>query len=251
MWRRALRTQCNRVLVVALLVVALPSISIANRLWSGTGPRLVRVWVRWGARLTGVRFEQCGAGGVDPSGVDPSGVDPSGVDPSGLRVLVANHSSVLDIAAIVATHPTARFVAGADLFKIPLLAGAMRAVGTVPVDRSSGSGKLSLAGQVAEGCLTVFAEGAIAAPGSRLPFHRGAFALAIEMGADVVPVAIRHSASCLPPKSAMGVRPGTVEVEYLPSIRTGDLTFADRYRLCEQVEHAILSALGADDGGIG
>lgn len=45
------------------------------------------------------------------------------------------------------------------------------------------------------------------------------------------------------------MRPGTVVVEYLPSIRTDSLVWADRYQLCDQVEHAILGALEADDGG--
>ena len=230
-----LRVLVNRLIVVALLLVAFAHVALTERLREGSGPSVARRWVQLGARLTGVSFERVGEVTARPAG---------------LQVLVANHSSPLDIAAVLATHPTARFVAGADLFNIPLLAAAMRALGTVPVDRRSGSGRLIVDGE-SGGVLAVFAEGAIAAPGRRLPFHRGPFAMAIGAGAEVVPVAIHHSAQRLPPKSALGVRPGPVIVEYLSTIATESLDLADRYRLCDEVETAIHSALGPGDGGTG
>ncbi len=227
------RVHLNRVITTALLFVALPHVAMAERVRKGSGPRVARRWVRAGGRWTGVRFEQGGT---------------LAAQPGGLQLLAANHSSPLDIAAILATHPSARFVAGADLFKIPLLASAMRAVGTVPVDRKSGAGRLEVP-EGDHGVLTVFPEGAIAPRGRRLPFHRGAFALAIATGAEVVPVAIHHSARSLPPQAALGVRPGTVVVEYLPAISTRGLESADRHHLCQQVEESILAALDRSDGG--
>ena len=179
----------NRVVAAAMLLMAFPHVVVSERVRAGAGHRVARWWVRAGGRCTGVRFEQ--------SGTAVAGHD-------GLQILAANHSSPVDIAAILATHPTARFVAGADLFRLPLLASAMRAIGTVPVDRKSGSGRLEVPAGTA-GVLAVFPEGAIAPPGRRLPFHRGAFALAIAAGAEVVPVAIHHSARSLPPKAALGV----------------------------------------------
>jgi 1-acyl-sn-glycerol-3-phosphate acyltransferase len=228
------RRQLNRLIVAGILLIALVHVTVGDRLRKGSGHRAARIWVNIGARLTGLHFETCGAGGSKPVG---------------LQLLVANHSSPLDIAAVLATHPSARFVAGADLFKIPLLGAAMRALGTVPVDRRSGSGRLTVADPQEPGVLAVFPEGAIAPLGQRLPFHRGAFALAIEARADVVPVAIHHSAARLPPKGALAVRPGTVVVEYLPSISTLSLVLEDRYRLSDQVERAIVSALDSSDGG--
>jgi 1-acyl-sn-glycerol-3-phosphate acyltransferase len=73
--------------------------------------------------------------------------------------------------------------------------------------------------------------------------------MAIEHNAVLVPVAVHSSAACLPPHSALGVRPGTVTVELLDPIPTRSLTLADRHRLCEQAEGRIRAALQTADGG--
>lgn len=245
------RRQVNRVAAVALLVVALPQVALAEKLGAGRGRRAAVRWLRRAGRLTGVRFESRGTGHLRP-----------GV----LQVLAPNHSSLMDAAALLVTCPDVSFVAGADLFRIPLLAGAMRALGTVPVDRRSGGGtRLELGGDgrgdgrgggrgggpVGGGPVVVFPEGRLAAPGTRLPFRRSAFAAAVEHRAPVVPVAIHNSSGRLAPGSRLGVVPGTVLVEFLPAIDTADLTPDDRYRLCEEAEAAVLDALGPADGGRG
>lgn len=233
-----LRVWLNRLLVALMLVVALPHIAFTGRVRPWRAGRSARRWVLVAGRLTGVRFEQRGHLESRP-----------GVP----QVLVSNHSSPLDIAALLAVVPDLRFVAGADLFKFPLLGPAMRAMGTVPVDRRSRNGShLEVPGSdiSPEWTLAVFPEGAIAPAGRRLPFKRGAFALAIERAADVVPAAIHHSARLLPPKGRLGVRPGEVVVEFLPPLPTAGLTLAGRYRLCESAERSVLGVLGSDDGGL-
>src|SRR6058998_4200492 len=52
-------------------------------------------------------------------------------------VYASNHSSMFDIWALFATLPgSVRFVAKQELFRIPLLGGAMRAAGHIPIDRA-------------------------------------------------------------------------------------------------------------------
>lgn len=234
---RAARVQYNRLVAVAVLAAALPSVIVVGKFSRSTAAALGKYWVRLGAHLTGVRFVQQG------SPISPAARP---------QILVANHSSLLDAVALLAVHPTVRFVAAADLFKIPLLAAAMRALGAVPVDRRPGRGvrlhvpELTAGGG---GPFVVFPEGGIAPRGQRLPFKRGAFVLAIESGADVIPVAIHHSARSLPPGGRFGVVPGTVTVEYLPRLSTAGLVLADRHRLCDQARQAIVDALDAEDGG--
>ncbi len=233
-----LRVWLNRLLVALGLGIALPHIAFTGPVRPQKARRCARRWVLIAGRLTGVRFEK--RGHLESRPEVP-------------RVLVSNHSSPLDIAALLAVVPDLRFVAGADLFKLPLLGSAMRAMGTVPVDRRSRNGshlELPVRDVSPEWTLAVFPEGAIAPAGRRLPFKRGAFALAIERSADVVPVAIHHSAHLLAPKGRLGVRPGKVVVEFLPSLSTDGLTLADRYRLCERAEQSLLGALGSDDGGL-
>ena len=129
----------------------------------------------------------------------------------------------------------------------------MRGVDALPVDRRSrDGGHLSAPGLGGNSSapLVVFPEGGIPPRGQRLDFHRSAFSLAIEAGADIVPVAIHHSSRSLPPKGKLGVRPGVVTVEFRPLIPTAGLTHADRFDLCEQARRSICEVLGEEDGGL-
>jgi len=166
--------------------------------------------------------------------------------------VVPNHSSLLDIPALLWADPNVRFVATAGLFRIPVLAAAMRAVGTVPIDRRDhdrAQRQLDrLVGQrdlVVGGDIAVFAEGGIAPAGQRLPFKTGAFSLAIRTGCPVVPVAIRGSDRLLPPKGRLLVRSGVVIVEFLDIVDTTGLTLDDRHavrdHVCDLVSEAVLA----------
>mgnify|MGYP001107690055 CR=1 FL=1 len=70
------------------------------------------------SRLCGIRYVVDGA---------------TRLDAATTYVLVPNHSSPLDIPAVLMARPSARFVAAAELFRVPLLGGTMRALGSVAV----------------------------------------------------------------------------------------------------------------------
>jgi 1-acyl-sn-glycerol-3-phosphate acyltransferase len=162
-------------------------------------------------------------------------------------VYVPNHRSHLDIPAVLLARPAVRFVAASELFRIPLLAGTMRALDTVPIDRKDHRrARAQLAELTASpGPLevVVFAEGGIELAGQERPFKSGAFALALDAGAAIVPVAIHGAAEVAPPERRLLVRPGTVRVELLPVVPTEGLGRADRKRLRAEVEAAIDGAL--------
>lgn len=227
-----MRAQLNRLVVGAALLLGLPAIAVAERLRPGWGRVVVATSVRLCARACGVRFEIRGAERL----VDvPS------------CVLVPNHASPLDIAALLVAVPQARFAAAAELFEKPLLAGAMRAVGTVAIDRRRPRearrqlAELSLSSEPM--LLIVFPEGGIAPVGSRLPFKTGAFALAIGRQVPVVPVAIHGTADILPPGARLAARRGTVTVEFLQPLATTGITPRGRTALRDRAEGAVLAAL--------
>jgi 1-acyl-sn-glycerol-3-phosphate acyltransferase len=234
---RALRTQLNRLITAVVLLLALPHVAVMRPLGPRRARGAARFWVRMAARLTGVHFETWGHLEARP-----------GV----AQVLVANHSSLLDAVAILAVQPKARFVAGADLFKIPLLGSALRALQTIPVDRRSANRSLLVipeSDRAGEWVLAVFPQGAIGSAGERMRFRRGAFAMAIQQHADIVPVAIHHSERILPPRARLAVKPGVVAVEFLSAMRTKDLILDDRHGLCDRAEQAVFSALRAEEAG--
>jgi 1-acyl-sn-glycerol-3-phosphate acyltransferase len=54
------------------------------------------------------------------------------------RVFVSNHVSWYDIFTLLSILPRYRFVATAELFKIPLFGPAARRAGTIPIQRETG-----------------------------------------------------------------------------------------------------------------
>ncbi len=229
-----IRPQLNRVLAAVALLVALPAIAVGEHLRRGGGRAVARRTILIAARLCGVTFE---LGGTPVTSL-PSPA-----------VYTPNHSSPMDIAAMLAIGPQTRFVAAAELFRIPLLASAMRALGTVPLERRDPALARSQLEALVEECagrtmsLVIFPQGGIGGNDRALPFKSGAFALATRTGAPVIPVAIHRTADVLPPRHHLAIRPGVVTVEFLEEIDTGALTLDDRHALRDDAESSVLDAL--------
>lgn len=145
-------------------------------------PRVMRIWARVFLFVTGTRVTVEGA---------------ERVDPAGSYVFVGNHTSNLDIPVIMARLPVSiRFLAKKELFKVPVLGGAMRAIHMVETDRRLGpSAHRSINRQVATVIerglsLMIFPEGTRSDDGRMLPFKKGAFRIAVDNSMPVVPVTI-------------------------------------------------------------
>lgn len=231
-WPIALRAQLNRAMVGCILFVGLPAIALAEAVRTGAGRRVALAAVRLAARVSGVRIE---VGGGDT------------LAPGRTYVFVPNHRSHLDIVAMLLARPDARFVGAQELFRIPLLASAMRALGTVPVDRRDRRRSTdqfeSLRAEDGPSEIVVFAEGGIVPIGEEWRFKTGAFVLALQREADLVPVAIRGARDVAPPERRLLVRPGLVTVDLLPPVPTVGLGLGDRKGLRTEVEGAVRAAL--------
>lgn len=121
----------------------------------------------------------------------------------------------MDIPAVLVAQSHVRFAAASELFRIPLLRGAMRALGTIAVDRdvpARARRQLAAATTGDPYRLVVFAEGGIGDDETPLAFKTGPFALAIEARAAIVPVAITGARGILPSGVRLAARPGTVWV---------------------------------------
>lgn len=122
-------------------------------------------------------------------------------------VLVSNHASYLDSYALLAKLPGyIRFTAKKELAKYFFTRIPLKNIHTEFVDRYDTGKSLAdthrLANTLKAGnALMFFAEGTFTrAPGLR-PFHLGAFSVAAEAAAPVIPVAIRGTRSILRPDS--------------------------------------------------
>ncbi len=111
-------------------------------------------------------------------------------------ILCCNHQSMLDMFILVITFPTQIcFMAKKELFKNPIAAWFFSSLGAFPVDRGSGDTsaiKNALAVLEQNKVLGIFPEGTRNTNGRPGKAKAGAAMLAMNSGADVLPVAINY-----------------------------------------------------------
>jgi 1-acyl-sn-glycerol-3-phosphate acyltransferase len=172
-------------------------------------------------------------------------------DPKRTYVVMPNHLSTVDIWAIFVAVPVPlRFIAKKQLGQIPLFGWAMRAGRFIFIDRQNASSARRTIDHAAErirqGCsVVIFPEGTRSRDGRLAPFKKGGFHLAINSGAEVVPVAIRGTREVMPRGSFL-IRPGTVEIEIGAPISTAGLGAEDRQALLEKTQAVIAGMLHED-----
>jgi 1-acyl-sn-glycerol-3-phosphate acyltransferase len=146
--------------------------------------------------------------------------------PPGPCVIVANHSSHADTAALIAALPARRqpaVAAAADYwFRGGLRPAICRALCAAFPVRRSGGGSTDLAAAVrllaAGHDVIVFPEGTRSRDGQTGDFHRGAARLAAAAGAPLVPAGISGTRTLLPPGGPARPRHTAVTVRFGPPL---------------------------------
>jgi len=120
----------------------------------------------------------------------------TGTPRPGATLLVANHVSWLDIAAIHAAAPQARFVSKSDVKHWPLVGRLVAGAGTLFIERESRRDALRVVHQMADALragdtVAVFPEGTTGPGRELLPFHANLLQAAIATEMPVQPVVLR------------------------------------------------------------
>jgi 1-acyl-sn-glycerol-3-phosphate acyltransferase len=126
------------------------------------------------------------------------------VPTEGPVVLAANHESILDpwFLGTVTPRPV-RFLAKAELFRTPLVAGILRGLGCISVRRQGDLGRAadaSVAALLAGEVVGVFPQ-ATCLPHRNRPWRRGAARLALSAGAPLVPVLLVATERSIQPRT--------------------------------------------------
>jgi len=190
-------------------------------------------------------------------------LDAQGTFRPAAKLVVANHVSWLDIMAIHAVCPQARFVSKADVRHWPLVSRLVDAAGTLYLERDKRRDALRVVHRMAEALaagqtVAVFPEGTTSDGRGLLPFHANLLQAAIATSTPVQPVALRY-ADATQAVSAAAEFTGdttlarslwrlacgdglTVRVRVLPAMGSAH---ADRRALAETVRQSIAEALDA------
>jgi 1-acyl-sn-glycerol-3-phosphate acyltransferase len=169
--------------------------------------------------------------------------------PGGTCVLVSNHQSNFDPFAIHAVIPKhMRWVAKAELYRIPIFGQALKAVGAVKVDRKGGEADRKTLADAVQSVrervsLAFCPEGTRSEDGLLGPFKKGAAVMAIQAGVPLVPMAIAGTKDILPKHTGL-IRGGQrVVVEVGEAIATNGMRVEDRDTLTERAHAAVARLL--------
>jgi len=144
-------------------------------------------------------------------------------------VIIANHTSFLDILAVGMLSPKTIYLVSDWVYNSPVFGKAVRAAGFYPVSEGIEGGVEHLRKKVEEGySLIVFPEGTRSKTNLVQRFHKGAFYLAEYFNLDIIPVVIHGNSEALP-KGDFIIYDGSITVNILERITPDNKTFGENY----------------------
>ncbi|MFB1481364.1 lysophospholipid acyltransferase family protein [Corallococcus sp. RDP092CA] len=228
---KVLQTVFSGTTTVGLTGIAAATVTVLSELdQHPAADRVLGAWARSSLAAAGVRHEAFGV---------------ENVPREGNVVFVSNHQSHFD-ALVNFAHidKHTRYVAKAELFKVPVFGRAMRVAGNIPVQRTGGAddrARLQEAVTALRERVSVlfYAEGTRSPDGELRPFKKGAATLAIQAQVPVVPMAVSGTRLILP-KGGRAIQWGQrVALVVGRPVPTEGLTLDDRDSLTRRLEDAV------------
>ncbi|MFL5573388.1 MAG: lysophospholipid acyltransferase family protein [Gemmatimonadaceae bacterium] len=163
------------------------------------------------------------------------------------HIFASNHVSWFDVPALAKVLPRYKFVAKAELFKVPIFGGGMRAVGMIEIQRDNRKAAFGAYEVAAEriragSSVIVFPEGTRGHEYALRPFKKGPFVLAIAAGVPIVPIIV-HGTIEIMPKGSLWAHPGTIDVHLLEPVSTTGVDYDHREALMQTVRTRMADAM--------
>lgn len=144
-------------------------------------------------------------------------------------VIIANHTSFLDILAVGMLHPKICFLVNDWVYNSPVFGKAVQRADFYPVSSGIENSVEPLKKKIKQGySLMAFPEGTRSQSNKIRRFHKGAFYLANEFNLDILPVLI-HGNSEVNPKGSPIIKDGSITVEILQRIKAEDISFGENH----------------------
>lgn len=168
-------------------------------------------------------------------------------DPRRPYVVVANHESFVDILLLSHLSWEMKWLSKADFFRYPVVGWLMRMAGDIRLDRTDTRSMLAAMKECRRRLdenvsVMIFPEGTRTDDGSLGDFLDGAFRLAIQAGAPILPIAVRGTRTAMR-KGDWRNDLSDAEARVLEPIETAGLTRRDAAALNQQVRDRIEAAL--------
>jgi 1-acyl-sn-glycerol-3-phosphate acyltransferase len=168
--------------------------------------------------------------------------------PTRTCIFVSNHMSNVDPPALVPYIPRrVAILAKKEVFRIPVLATALRQAHMLPVDRGNREETTVVVEKAVESLregtsFLVFAEGSRSRDGHLKPFKSGTFIMAIEAGVMVVPVSLAGTQNLMR-KGEWFIRPGEMRVKFGPAVDASGYKLEQRDALRNRVFALVAAGL--------
>jgi 1-acyl-sn-glycerol-3-phosphate acyltransferase len=216
-----------------LATIVLGSTTILSSFFSKTGNGPHKVAQLWGRSIlffSGVRVRVLGT---------------ENLEPGRSYIYMANHQSNFDIPVLLGRLPAQfRWLAKAELFKIPIFGRGMQGCGYISIDRSNRKSAFQSLAKAArtirEGTsVLIFPEGTRTGDGHIKDFKKGGFVLAVDAGVPIVPIIIRGTYAIMP-RTRFQIRPRPVVMEIHRPIETAQYTRKTKDELMQHVRNAMI-----------
>ncbi len=144
-------------------------------------------------------------------------------------IIIANHQSFLDILATVSLTPKLLLVTNSWVWNSRVFGFVVRLAEYYPVEEGVDVNLERMKGRMEQGySILIFPEGSRTRDGKITRFHKGAFFLAEQLQADILPLVIHGSGNMIR-KNELYVDEGLMILKFLPRISPADTQFGATY----------------------
>ena len=217
-----------------LMTIILGFFATTSAFFSKTGDTPHKVAQAWARQLLWI-------GGIS---VTIRGLE--NLTPGRSYIYMANHQSNYDIPVLLGRLPAQfRWLAKAELFKIPVFGQSMRGCGYISIDRSNRKKAFASLAEAAETIrsgtsVMIFPEGTRSDDGRIKGFKKGGFVLSVDAGVPIVPIILTGTFDIMP-KGRLMVRSRPVTMTICPPIETADYTRKTKDQLIEKVRTTMMT----------